>query len=485
MIVLVLASPARSSAAPSASLMSGFAEGTRLGEASTLSATLKLTGNEYHGEPLPLSQVTLRMPKGTVLSNAGFPTCATSAFNHYPLECPTGSRVWSDGVLTAFIAFGPEYVEEQGGIEIYADPEGGVSVLLVGHYPAGFEVIVHGEYLPAEGGSGPGLRFSVPAIETVRGGPIGSITSLTIPLGAFHEHEGATAANVTAPTECTTDLTWSVSAKLSDDKGTEATANAETTSVCPGAGKRTATTTELLASPTVLENEPEVVTARVAPKTPAGAVPSGGFGFNIFNLFGVPGSPLMLAPNGSDGEVSEVVETSEPGEYVVAGGFYLGDANFAPSEATVPVAFRVLERNSEEEAANKRKLEAEAAAKKKAEEQAVAKKASEEAQAKKAAEEATVKRKAEERSATVKIDKVKVSTGRILVTVKLTYAGTVTVTGPGLKKTVVSLAAGTHQIAVALTAAGKTERKHGKTIKLAVSLKLSANTVAGSEKVKL
>lgn len=77
MIVLVLASPARSSAAPSASLMSGFAEGTRLGEASTLSATLKLTGNEYHGEPLPLSQVTLRMPKGTVLSNAGFPTCAT------------------------------------------------------------------------------------------------------------------------------------------------------------------------------------------------------------------------------------------------------------------------------------------------------------------------------------------------------------------------------------------------------------------------
>ncbi len=193
-------------------------------------------------------------------------------------------------------------------------------------------------------------RDAQPPIETVQGAPLASITSLTIPLGGFYERGGVTAASVIAPKECTTDLTWSVSAKLSDGKGAEATTSAAITSACPGASK------------------------------------------------------------------------------------------------------------SEEEAA-------------------IAKKAAEEAQAKKNAE--------EERSATVKIKKVKVGAGRILVTVKLTHAGRVTITGPGLKKTVASLAAGTHQIAVALTAAGKRERKHRKRIKLAVSLKMSAYKVTNSEKVKL
>jgi len=361
LMAFYLGAPARSSAAPSASLTAGFAAGTRLGEPTTLTATLNLTGSEYYGQPLPLSQLTLRTPPGTALSDAGLPRCETSVLiNLGPSRCPAGSEFMFVGSLTGFVAFGDEYLEEQAPVEFFFDPEGGVSALLHGSNPASYELIAHGEYLPAEGDSGPGLRLSLPAIETVVGNaPLASTKSLTIPLGAFYEHGGVTAASVTAPKECTIDLTWSVSAKLSNGEGTEATTSADTTSGCPAIGK------------------------------------------------------------------------------------------------------------SQEEAV-------------------VAKKASEEAQARKAAEEAAAKKTAEEeRHATVKIDKVKVSTARVLVTVRLTHAGTVTITGTGLKKTVVSLAAGTHQIPVALSAAGKAERKHGKRIKLAASLKMSARTVKSSEKVRL
>ena len=360
LMAFYLGAPARSSAAPSASLTAGFAAGTRLGEPTTLTATLNLTGSEYYGQPLPLSQLTLRTPPGTALSDAGLPRCETSVLiNLGPSRCPAGSEFMFVGSLTGFVAFGDEYLEEQAPVEFFFDPEGGVSALLHGSNPASYELIAHGEYLPAEGDSGPGLRLSLPAIETVVGNaPLASTKSLTIPLGAFYEHGGVTAAAVIAPKECTSDLRWSLSAKLSDEKGTEATTDADTTSACPGVSK------------------------------------------------------------------------------------------------------------SEEEAA-------------------IAKKASEEAQAKKAAEEAAAKKAAEERDATVRIKKVKVGTGRILVTVRLTHAGSVTISGPGLSKTVVSLAAGTHQIAVALTAAGRRERRHRKTITLRVSLKMSSATVRRSGSVKL
>jgi hypothetical protein len=132
----------------------------------------------------------------------------------------------------------------------------------------------------------------------------------------------------------------------------------------------------------------------------------------------------------------------------------------------------------QEEAAAKKKAKEEAAAKKKGEEEAAAKK--------KAEEEATAKKKAEEEaSASVKIEKFKVTTSSLVVTIKTSQAGTVTITGRGLKKTTRTVAAGTHKMTVALTKAGKAERKGHKKIKLSVSLKMSIKTVSRSVEVKL
>ncbi len=116
------------------------------------------------------------------------------------------------------------------------------------------------------------------------------------------------------------------------------------------------------------------------------------------------------------------------------------------------------------------------------------KKAEEEAAAKKKAEEAAVKKRAEEEAlaagASIKIVKVKVTASELKVTVKTSQAGTVTLRGPGLKKTSKTLAAGTHVVTVALTKAGKAARRAHKKIKLAASLKVGIKTVSSSLRVR-
>jgi hypothetical protein len=90
-----------------------------------------------------------------------------------------------------------------------------------------------------------------------------------------------------------------------------------------------------------------------------------------------------------------------------------------------------------------------------------------------------------EASASVKIEKFKVTTRSLEVTIKTSRAGTVTVTGPGLKRTARTVAAGTRVMTVALTKAGKAERAGRKKIKLSVSLKTSTKTVSRSVEIKL
>jgi hypothetical protein len=90
-----------------------------------------------------------------------------------------------------------------------------------------------------------------------------------------------------------------------------------------------------------------------------------------------------------------------------------------------------------------------------------------------------------EANASVQIEKFKVTTSSLVVTVKTSRAGTVTITGPGLKKTTRTVAAGARVMTVALTTAGKAERAGRKKIKLSVSLKTSRKTVSRAVEIKL
>ena len=73
----------------------------------------------------------------------------------------------------------------------------------------------------------------------------------------------------------------------------------------------------------------------------------------------------------------------------------------------------------------------------------------------------------------------------VTVTLEASQAGTVTISGPGLKTTAKKVAAGTDQIKVMLTKTGKRDRKHHKKVKLTFELKAGGEMVSGSKTVEL
>jgi uncharacterized delta-60 repeat protein len=81
--------------------------------------------------------------------------------------------------------------------------------------------------------------------------------------------------------------------------------------------------------------------------------------------------------------------------------------------------------------------------------------------------------------------KVKAFTKSLAVTIKTSQAGIATITGPGLRKTVMALAVGSHKVIVPLTKTGQAERNQGRTIKITVSLKTAARAVSATKKIKL
>ncbi len=88
------------------------------------------------------------------------------------------------------------------------------------------------------------------------------------------------------------------------------------------------------------------------------------------------------------------------------------------------------------------------------------------------------------KSASITIVKIEVSSGSVTVMLHVSQAGTVTISGPGCKTTRKSVAAGTIQIKVALTRAGKNARKHHRKAKITAQLKAASKTASASKAVK-
>jgi hypothetical protein len=87
---------------------------------------------------------------------------------------------------------------------------------------------------------------------------------------------------------------------------------------------------------------------------------------------------------------------------------------------------------------------------------------------------------------TVAIAGIKVKGNALLVTVKMSAEGTVGISGTGLKTTTKrKLKAGTHQIRVPFTKAGKSMRKHHKKVTVHVKLTVGKQAVAKSTAVRL
>jgi hypothetical protein len=153
-------------------------------------------------------------------------------------------------------------------------------------------------------------------------------------------------------------------------------------------------------------------------------------------------------------------------------------------EFTTPRNFEEI-RNEEDEQFFKGRVQEEAKAKAELEARTAA--ATKEHQEEEAA--AAAKKRQEEQAsaskASIRIVKVKVGSSGVTVTLEASQAGTVTISGPGLKTTAKKVAAGTNQIKVMLTKTGKRDRKHHKKVKLTFELKAGGEMVSGSKTVEL
>jgi hypothetical protein len=139
-----------------------------------------------------------------------------------------------------------------------------------------------------------------------------------------------------------------------------------------------------------------------------------------------------------------------------------------------------------------RKHEQEVKATEEAAKAAQAAHAAAEAAAKAQAEAATKRIAAEELKraemaaiASVRIVRIRSTATTLLITVKVAGADTFTVSGSGVKRTVVHISAGTHTIKVRLTASGRSARTHRRSIKLTISAKVGTFVVSLNRKLKL
>jgi hypothetical protein len=175
-------------AAPSVVLTSSLAENSRLGEGTVATAKLDIEGTEYGGFPPALIGATLRLPAGTVVSPAGFPTCSGMTLqNAGPAGCPAASRAGPTTSFRVAVSFGTERVPENGSVMPFFSPEGGVLLYFEAHSPAQLEFVALGHYEPPIPPFGPALKLEIPLVETVPGAPFASFKELTVGLGAFRE----------------------------------------------------------------------------------------------------------------------------------------------------------------------------------------------------------------------------------------------------------------------------------------------------------
>jgi hypothetical protein len=231
-LIFSLLTAAPSQGAPVVVLEPSFAEGSSSGGPATLTAEARFLGTEYFGSPEPLTQATLWFPPGTVLKNEGFPICEQATLEQFgPVGCPAGSAAGQPGSFAAFVSFGGERIEEEGSVEAFFGPNGGISLFLSGRMPVALEMIAPGSYEPPAAPFGPGLKFQFPFIQAVPGAPYLSFKRLTIRLGSFGE-EGL--ASVAAPPMCLAGgQPWRMDSTFEDGTGTNRASVKTYAQTCP------------------------------------------------------------------------------------------------------------------------------------------------------------------------------------------------------------------------------------------------------------
>ena len=181
--------------------------GNFYGKGADVEAALEISGSGYGATPQnpsgsvpPVSAVNVYLPKGVKLHQSGFGSCAeTTLQNIGPSGCPKSSIASSIGSVLGEVTFGSERVPESATLQAFFTTGGNVLFFTQGSSPVSIEVIAKGHWAPASGKYSWELQTLVPAVATVPGAPLASVSKIHIKSGAAYKSHGKVISYGTVP----------------------------------------------------------------------------------------------------------------------------------------------------------------------------------------------------------------------------------------------------------------------------------------------
>lgn len=355
--------PAGAIAAPTTTFNAEFGVWSYFGEGTTIGTELTFEGHEYHGQVAPLTSLKLHLPPGTGLSNAGFPTCSEAILGpsgRGPAACPEGSADGPIGSFTAITYVGSEAETESGTVQPFFGGGTKLYLFLFGHNPVLVEDIIEGQIEPAVPPARPTLVLSLPPIETTFNGPLTSLTSLFLELGATREESGGTEVNsITMPSESDCPrgtFAWSAEAGFNGEPATLIGPN-QLDCLQSGTQPRSKSTTSLSASPLVPYEEQVVTYTATVHPVGAGPVPIGAVTF-YEGVEPLAGCTVPVEAQGAVAVASCTRSYSDPREHTIHAS-YSGWQAYRPS-TSAPTTVTVQEGTAPEEPGHEEHHEPEA-----------------------------------------------------------------------------------------------------------------------------
>jgi hypothetical protein len=171
--------------------------GNFYGKGADVEATLEIEGSGYgaspqnpKGSPPPISAVNIYLPRGVKLHPSGFASCSEATLTNIgPSGCPKRSVASPRGSVLGEVTFGAERVPELATLQAFFASGGGLLFYTQGSSPVSLEVVSRGKYVRSSGKYSWELETLVPAVATVPGAPLASVSKIHLKAGAaFRSH---------------------------------------------------------------------------------------------------------------------------------------------------------------------------------------------------------------------------------------------------------------------------------------------------------
>jgi hypothetical protein len=181
--------------------------GNFYGKGADVEVTVEIAGSGYgasaqnpKGSVPPISAVNVYLPKGVQLHPAGFGSCAEATLKNIgPSGCPRKSVASPIGSVLGEVTFGSERVPETATLQAFFAAGGGLLFYTQGSSPVSLEVVSAGRYVRSSGKYSWELKTLVPAVATVPGAPLASVSRIHLKAGAGYRSHGKVVPYGTVP----------------------------------------------------------------------------------------------------------------------------------------------------------------------------------------------------------------------------------------------------------------------------------------------